>query len=78
MTTHGLLPFMGELMTCIMCDRQARSDPQIESQWRCLVIDGRPYYVCPSEFPPDSASRKAFKLAYLKVFIRIGQLQNKK
>jgi len=31
------IPFLGQEMICIMCGRQQRSDPHIESQWRCLV-----------------------------------------
>jgi hypothetical protein len=39
------LPFMGETMTCIMSGETMQSDPQIESQWDCIVYCGKSYYV---------------------------------
>ena len=60
------LPFMGEMMTCILCGKQARSDPSVESNWRAIVIGDKRYYACRDEFPPDGASSEVFKVAYVR------------
>ena len=60
------LPFMGEMMTCILCGKQARSDPSAECNWRAIAIGDKRYYACRDEFPPDGASRKAFRVAYTR------------
>lgn len=51
-------------MTCCVCGKQQRSNLRLESQWRALEIDEKLFYACPDEFPPDGASRDAFKKAY--------------
>lgn len=56
--------FAGEIMTCVVCAKQQRSNPESLSNWRCLEIDGDRCYACPDEFPPDRAGKKAFKTAY--------------
>ncbi|MEM7342990.1 MAG: hypothetical protein AAF485_01995 [Chloroflexota bacterium] len=59
------LPFTGEMMTCVVCEREEKSDPLVESQWRALQVDNVLYYACPSEFPPDEvATSDDFKMAY--------------
>lgn len=63
-----MLPFMGETMTCCMCGREAISDPEVESNWRAIDVDGKRYYVCPKHFPADDASVDAFSEAYLEIF----------
>lgn len=63
-------PFQGEMMTCVMCGKQQASDPAVESNWRKLEIDGRPFYVCPEEFPPDGASTEAFAAAYKRILLK--------
>jgi hypothetical protein len=68
---------MGELMTCIMCGRQERSDPHVESQWRCIVADGVPYYACPAEFPLDTAGGGAFSVAYQRILARIVAIRER-
>lgn len=67
--------FDGELMTCIICGAQERSDPRIESQWRALLVDDVLYYVCPGEFPPDEAEREDFKTAYQLIISKILLVQ---
>ncbi len=70
------LPFMGELMTCIMCGATQRSSPNVESQWRGLQADGVLYYACPAEFPPDGSEAEAFKRAYVRVLDKIMILRS--
>ena len=69
------LPFMGEMMTCVMCGATRRSDPHVESQWRGIQLDEKRYYACPAEFPPDGSSTEAFKVAYLRVMNKIMVLR---
>lgn len=65
------LPFMGETMTCCMCSKQQTSDPAVESNWRMVEVDGKPYYVCTDHFPADGSSEEAFHDAYLAVLRHI-------
>ena len=39
------MTFSGELMICIMSGEKKRSNPNVESGWDCLVLDGKSYYV---------------------------------
>jgi hypothetical protein len=58
------LPFAGETMTCVVCNKQARNHPTVESNWRSLTIDNQRFYACPAEFPPDHSGQDAFSIAY--------------
>lgn len=69
------LPFMGETMTCIMCGKVEQSDPAIKSDWRMVLADGKPYYVCPAHFPPDPATVEQFKSAYVAVLTKIMEVR---
>lgn len=69
-------PFVGELMTCVCCLKQQRSDPKTESQWRAIDFEGVRYYACPDEFPPDGATALEFELAYTAVFRNIIALRS--
>lgn len=77
----GNIPFAGEVMTCILCGKKRESAPDIESDWRAVQLgegEGqRRYYGCADHFPPDGASREAFKAAYvvfMKKAIELWQL----
>lgn len=58
------MPFQGEMMTCIVCGRQERSNPAVKSDWRMLDADGYHFYFCPDEFPSNKAGKEAFSEAY--------------
>ena len=60
-------PFTGQLMTCVVCGKQAISNLNIESQWRYLELDNDGFYACPDEYPPDGSGKKAFESAYMAV-----------
>lgn len=62
MTKHE--QFTGQLMKCVVCNKQLRSHPEVETQWRCVEIDGRRFYACPREFPKDNKGKEAFQQAY--------------
>ncbi len=70
--------FSGEMMTCVVCGAERRSHPAVESDWRCVIVDGERFYVCPAEFPPDGAGREAFREAYLKVMRKILSIRAKR
>lgn len=58
------MPFMGEMMRCVVCGRQERSNPRISSNWRMLQIDKHSFYVCPDELPEEGASSTEYRKAY--------------
>jgi hypothetical protein len=68
--TSGL-PFQGELMTCVMCDKQQQSDPAVESGWTRVEADGVGYYVCPAELPGASGTKQQFADAYDRILGKI-------
>lgn len=52
-----LTPFQGEMMICVMCDRHQFSDPNIESGWTAISVDGELLeYYCPVCFDKLIAS----------------------
>jgi hypothetical protein len=59
--------FQGEVMTCALCGKRQTSDPQVESDWRYLELDGVGFYVCTDHFPPDGSSSEAFRDAYVEI-----------
>lgn len=62
------VPFTGETMTCVVCGKVHESDIAIESNWRCVQVDGVSWYACPDEFPAGGASEEQFQAAYEAVF----------
>ena len=72
---HGLSRdsvFCGERMTCAICGAVKQSDARVASQWRAIVMNGRLYYFCPAEFPPDGSPKGLFNLAYQRVLAAAG------
>lgn len=67
------LPFMGEMMTCLMCGKTQQSDPKVKSDWRMLEADGVPYYVCVDHFPPDDGTKEQFASAYVAILTKIAE-----
>lgn len=62
-------PFTGKLMHCALCNNSQQSDPEVESNWRCIrfQLKSNIYYICPTHFPADNASRDEFAEAYIRV-----------
>jgi hypothetical protein len=58
------MPFTDELMICVVCSLEEKSNPNIQSRWRALEIDNQIIYACPNEFPSDRARKEAFQKAY--------------
>ncbi len=69
--------FQGEQMTCTLCGCTQTSDRHVESNWRVIEADGKPYYFCPREFPPDGASRFAFEAAYDRAVRQVANLRQR-
>lgn len=72
---EGPILFQGELMRCLLCDREERSTPHAETNWRALDIDDRIFYACPDEFPPDETGTKeelalAFQLCFAAAMLK--------
>lgn len=68
------VPFMGELMHCCVCDFEKISDPQVQSGWTCLSVDGVRYYVCVGCVPAAREGTKQFERAWGRIFKVIAQL----
>lgn len=66
--------FAGELMKCVVCGREQESDPNAQTDWRAIEVNGVLHYVCASEFPPNWASAKRFEAAYRRVFAAIAAM----
>lgn len=54
-----VMPFHGEMMTCDLCGRQQKSDPDVSSNWTTVDLDGRRFYVCPKHLPLNDRATKA-------------------
>jgi hypothetical protein len=70
--------FSGEVMVCVVCGAQRQSDVQVESNWRCVIVDGERFYACPNEFPPDGAGREEFREAYKLVLTKVLSVRGKR
>jgi hypothetical protein len=70
--------FSGEEMVCVMCGAKRRSHPGVESDWRCVIVDGERFYVCPGEFPSDGAGREEFREAYRAVLVKVLSVRGKR
>jgi len=68
------LPLIGELMTCVLCGCTHRSNFGVSTDWRCIIVNDRFFYICPNEFPRFGESIELYKEVYtraLKVIITI-------
>jgi len=72
------MPFNGEVMECVMCDRVEKSDPHQESDWRAVQVEDKYYYICPDHFPDDNPTSAGYKRAYTKVFMKIAQIRTRR
>lgn len=57
--------FAGRTVSCCLCGIvKSFGVDRVESEWRCIQVDDKPWYICPKHFPPDGSGREAFKNAY--------------
>jgi hypothetical protein len=61
-------PFHGEMMTCHLCGKQQKSDPEIESGWTLVTLYGNfEVYICPDELGGLNATKAERAAAWEKV-----------
>lgn len=71
-------PFQGEEMQCCMCSKKQMSDPNVESNWTLIQLDGFAVYVCPACLQDSpQAKRGHYKTVYAKVVRRALRLRNR-
>jgi hypothetical protein len=62
----------GEVMTCLICGRQAPFPGPEAPGWRALTVgDEQPYYLCPLELPGDGYAADDFAIAYQIVILAL-------
>lgn len=67
------LRFQGEMMTCIMCGKQQKSDPKVESDWTCIEVDSVGYYVCPQELAAAHKGKESYEVAYDRILREVAE-----
>jgi|GEM_PF-3203169 len=70
-TAFAATVFQGELMVCALCDAQERSNPETNTGWRALELEGKRFYVCARHFPPDGSPAAEFTVAYAAVLLAL-------
>jgi hypothetical protein len=73
-TQPGEVPFQGEMMHCIMCQKEEKSDPHVESGWTTIDLDGKRFYICPLHLGNPHWTRKEHKRNWESVMRRITSL----
>ena len=63
--------FQGERMRCVVCGAEQLSDPNVESGWTAIQVDGNQRYVCPGHFPPEAAGVEAMSEAWRAVLLKV-------
>ena len=49
--SSSAFPFTGELMVCVLCHAEHKSEPHVQSQWTAIEIQGARAYACPKCIP---------------------------
>lgn len=62
--------FQGEWMTCAICRKSKRSDPEVESNWTYIQYGDKAGYVCPKCLQ-GYAAKHGFQKAYVRAITRI-------
>lgn len=71
------MAFMGEMMECVMCSKQKRSNPNVESNWTLIQVDSQGFYVCPRCLQDSKHARKfGYQYAYERVLRKIISIVN--
>lgn len=66
--------FRGEIMHCIMSGAKKKSNPNIESNWDCIIVDGKRYYVSDT-WREKSYKKRGIEKTYGMVFQKILEIQ---
>lgn len=67
------IPFMGETMKCIMSGEVKQSDPNVESNWYCIIIDGKRFYVSDT-WREKSYKQYGVKMTWVKIYTKLISL----
>jgi hypothetical protein len=70
---RGDPPWDGRPITCILCGRAGIAGDRSGGEWRAIEADGRFYYACAAEFPPDGSSTAALTRAYERFLRATGE-----
>lgn len=66
--------FIGEMMDCIMCKKQEKSNQYVQCEWTVLEVDGHAFYVCPICIHVP-ALLKGYDKVYEEIILTIVRLQ---
>ena len=67
---------MPEVMQCVICGKKEVRRKGSEARWKIFNLStGSRYYVCPDEFPPGDAGYCRVRRAYLRVLLRIAEIE---
>ncbi len=69
--------FSGELMTCSICNKEQQSDPEVESGWTYLELDGYGFYVCDKHLGKEHWTAKQHQKAYERVLRNLKRKVNR-
>jgi ribosome-binding protein aMBF1 (putative translation factor) len=71
--------FQGEMMTCDLCGRKLKSDPNVNSDWTRFEMDGVGYYVCPFCLQWSRAGRRGnYQKAYSDAIRKLVKKHHKR
>lgn len=63
--------FTNVTVVCVLCRKQQFLAANVTTDWRCVEIDGRPFYACPAHFPSDDTGTSAqFEAVYTRLIRR--------
>lgn len=72
------LMFTGEMMICSICKKKEQSDPNVESGWTLIELDGYRFYVCPKHLGNRSWTSEQHTKAYIKVLTKLSKKVQRK
>ena len=61
--------FQGEVMICEICEKQIKSDPNIESGWTYIGQPGEGFYVCNDHLGNEKWTKQQHREAWMAVMI---------
>lgn len=66
--------FQGEMMTCDLCGRQERSDPQVESGWTVVELNDGHFYICTRHLNSET---KDFEKTWRKIVKKLSKMSRR-
>jgi hypothetical protein len=60
--------FQGEIMTCTVCGKVEKSDPNVVSNWTVVEVEGKAHYCCPDCLQQNAGSvEERYALFFKKI-----------